>query len=101
MLGKYDEGGPTNYITKAGKDYTYFELGSKRNDIKKVYGFTDEDMFKLFNESFLDEGMNAGKTLYFSHDPINDNGDLGNEYRYLFKNGYEWNSITQTMVPKK
>ena len=27
MLRKYDGGGPTSYITKAGDDYTYFSLG--------------------------------------------------------------------------
>ena len=66
MLGKYDGEGLTSYITKAGNDYTYFSLGSEWDDIKKVYKFTDEDMFKLFNEAFLDDGINAGKTFYFS-----------------------------------
>lgn len=101
MLGKYDGEGLTSYITKAGNDYTYFSLGSEWDDIKKAYKFTDKDMFKLFNETFLDDGINAGKTFYFSHDPINDRGALGNVYRYLLKNGYEWNRTTQTMAPKK
>ena len=100
MLGKYDGGGPTSYITKAGKDYTYFDLGSEWDDIKKFYGFTDEDMFKLFNESFLDDGINEGKTFYFSHDPVNDSGALGKEFEYLKENGYSWDGINKVMRPE-
>ena len=100
MLGKYDGGGPTSYITKAGDEYTYFSLGSEWNTIKEKYGFTDDDMFKLFNEVFLDDGINGGKTFYFSHNPINDGGALGMEYEYLLKNNYIWDETTMTMKPR-
>ena len=100
MLGKYDGGGPTSYITKAGDEYTYFDLGSDWNVIKRQYGFTDDEMFSLFNESFLDDGINAGKTFYFSHNPINDSGALGKEYQYLLKNNYIWDEATMTMKPR-
>ena len=100
MLGKYDGGGPTSYITKAGDEYTYFSLGSEWDAIKGKYGFTDDDMFKLFNEVFLDDGINGGKTFYFSHNPIEDSDFLGKEYKYLLNNNYIWDDITMTMSPR-
>ncbi len=99
MLGKYDGGGPTSYITKAGNDYTYFSIDNWDN-IKAEYGFTDEDMFKLFNESFLDDGINQGKIFQYSHNPIGDSGALGADYKYLEQNGYIWNPLTMTMRPE-
>lgn len=100
MLGKYDGGGPTSYITKAGDEYTFFNLGNEWDSIKGRYGFTDDDMFKLFNESFLDDGINADKTFYFSHNPIEGSGFLGKEYKYLLNNNYIWDDITMTMSPR-
>ena len=68
--------------------------------IQAQYGYTDDDMFKLFNESFLDDGINAGKTFQFSHNPVGDTGTLGQEFKYLLKNNYSRNETTMTMVPK-
>ncbi len=101
MLGKYDGGGTTSYINKAGKDYEYFSLGDDWNKIRKQYGYTEDDMFKLFNESFLDDGINAGKTFKFSHNPVKDTGSLGKEYQYLLDNNYKWDAGTMTMYPRK
>ena len=89
----------TSYITLAGNDYTYFSIDNWDN-IKATYGFTDEDMFKLFNESFLDDGINQGKIFQFSHNPIGDDGALGQEYQYLLENNYKWNEKTMTMIPQ-
>ena len=100
MLGKYDGGGPTSYITKAGDEYTYFSLGNEWDTIKAKYGYTDDDMFKLFNEAFLDDGINAGKIFQFSHNPIDDIGALGQEYQYLLNNGYKWDAGTMVMKPR-
>ena len=69
--------GANSYITKAGTDYEYFDLGEDWDVIKGKYGFTDDDMFKLFNESFLEDGVNSGKTFHFSHNPVGDTGALG------------------------
>ena len=99
MLGKYDGGGSTSYITKAGDEYTYFSLGKEWDSIKSKYGYTDDEMFKLFNEAFLDDGINAKKTFYFSHNPQNAKGALKDEYQYLLKNNYKWDSKTMTMRP--
>lgn len=41
----------SSFITRAGEDFTYFSIDNW-DDIKTEYGFTDDDMFKLFNESF-------------------------------------------------
>jgi len=100
MLGKYDGGKSTSYITKAGDDYTYFDLGKDWDVIKNKYDYTDDDMFKLFNESFLEDAINEGKTFKFSHNPVGDTGALGNEFKYLRDNGYEWIQETMTMVSK-
>lgn len=90
MLGKYDGGGPTSYITKAGDDYSYFSLGNDWDKIKAEKNLTDNDMFKLFNEPFLDDAVNSGKTINFSHDPrLYSDSALGMEWQYLQDNyGY-------------
>lgn len=100
MLGKYDGGGVTSYITKAGNEYEYFSLGNDWETIQKYYGLTDEEMFRLFDEPFLDDAINERKMIYFSHNPIGDRGALGLEYEYLMKNNYEWNPEAMTMNPK-
>lgn len=63
MLGKYDGGGSSSYITKAGDDYSYFDLGKDWDAIKRAQGLTDRDMFDLYNKSFLDDAMSAKKTF--------------------------------------
>jgi len=61
--------GPDSYTIKAG-DTTYFDLGNKTwYEIKNQYGLDDYDMFRLFNIPALDDAVNAGKTIRFSHDP--------------------------------
>lgn len=47
-------------------------------------------MFKLFNEPFLDDGINSGKRFNFSHDPTMYGGALKMELDYLLKNGYKY-----------
>ena len=99
MLGKYDGGASTSYINQAGDNYTYFSIDNW-DAIKEKYDFTDDDMFKLFNEAFLDDCINEGKTFQFSHNPIGDQRSLGQEFQYLLENNYEWNPLTMTMSPK-
>lgn len=99
MLGKYDGGGSTSYINKAGKNYEYFDMGSNWNAVKDKYGYSDADMFEKFNVPFLDEGIKKGKTFQFSHNPVNAKGALENEFNYLMQHGYEWVEKTMTAVP--
>jgi len=60
MLGKYTptmENGKPNYnmpgkdsyVAQAGKDHTYFSLGTEWDDIKIAQGLTDNDMVKLYS----------------------------------------------------
>ena len=52
MLGKYDSGGPNSYITKAGNDYEYFDLGKDWNIIKGKLSIASE-----YLENALDENQ--------------------------------------------
>ena len=63
MLGKYDGGGATSYIAKAGKEYTYFSL-NEWDDVARIVG--SQNMWKI-NQAFLDQQIALGKTFYTSH----------------------------------
>lgn len=102
MLGKFEhEGSPTNYISKAGNDHTYFSMGDNWGKVKSQYNYTDNDMFDAFNKPYLDQQISQGKTINFSHDPIHANGALKDEYNYLTKNGYAYNPKTMSASPIK
>ena len=47
MLGKYNGGGPTSYVTKAGKDYEYFSLGNEWDRVAEQYGLSGKEMFQI------------------------------------------------------
>ena len=78
MLGKYDGGGATSYIAKAGHTHTYFNMPARIfNKLSVKYG---DDVW-MINKSFLDQQI--GKTFYFSH-PIKDaTGYFLREVEYL------------------
>ncbi|MCH5268110.1 MAG: hypothetical protein J1E62_07175 [Lachnospiraceae bacterium] len=79
---------------RKGKDYTYFDLRQEWETIELKYGFTDDDMFYLFNEPFLDEGVNEGKIFVFSHVPtleVFKDDAIRKEWNYLKDNyGFEF-----------
>lgn len=85
------------YVSNGG---TYFSLRNEWDTIKTKYGYSDGDMFKLFIEAFLGDGINGKKLFQFSHDPINDTGAIGQEFEYLLENNYRWNDETMTMKPR-
>lgn len=66
----YSIPGSGAYTQKAG-DTTYFSLGTEWDNITNTYNLdtAGKDMFKLFNQPALDDAVNAGKTIRFSHDP--------------------------------
>jgi hypothetical protein len=99
MLGKFGDGGPTSYIGRAGDTHTYFDLGQRWNDIRVQQGLSNDDMFTLYNAAFLDDAILKGKTIEFSHDPVNDPGYLGMELEYLKKHGYRYDADTNTAYP--
>ena len=58
------------YIVKAG-DTTYFSLGTKWDKITDRYNLdvVGQNMFDYFNKPVLDDAVNAGKEIRFSHNP--------------------------------
>ncbi|GAA5105625.1 hypothetical protein GCM10023211_04580 [Orbus sasakiae] len=55
-------------------------------------------MFKLFNLPALDEAIKNGKTIKFTHDPVNATGALRNELKYLENNGYMFFPDTMSAI---
>ena len=66
----YSIPGPGAYTQKAG-DTTYFSLGTEWDNITNTYNLDSagKDMFRMFNQPALDDAVNAGKNIRFSHDP--------------------------------
>ena len=62
--------GPGAYTVKAG-DTTYFSLGTEWDKITDTYGLdvAGQNMFDYFNKPALDDAINAGKEIRFSHNP--------------------------------
>ena len=82
MLGKYDGGGTTSYIAKAGYTHTYFKMPSRIFN-KLSINFSDD--IWLINQSFLDQQI--GKTFCFSHPIKNATGYFAREIAYLISKG--------------
>ena len=80
-LGKYaaDE---TSYTVRAGKT-SYFDLGDEWNTVIDKYDITTDDMFDLFNKPVLEEALEQGKTIRFSHNPLLEDGFLKQEWSYI------------------
>ncbi len=95
MLGKFGDGGPLSYIAKAGDTHEYFSLGGAWDSVKAAHNLTNDDMFRLFNKRFLQEGIDEGKTFLFSHYPKNDTGALHDEYKFIMQkeNGYQFEKV--------
>ena len=82
-LGRYTKG-PDSYIARAGTDSSYFDLGSEWNVIKDKYSLTDNEMFEYFNVPALQDAIDSGKTIRFSHNPLeNEHSFLGSEWAFL------------------
>jgi hypothetical protein len=82
-LGKYSEG-PDSYITMAGNDSSYFDLGEQWGIIKQKYGLSNKEMFGYFNRPILDDAVSSGRTIRFSHKPTEYKGSfLAEEREYL------------------
>ena len=80
-LGKYaaDE---TSYTVRAWKT-SYFDLGDEWNTVIDKYDITTDDMFDLFNKPVLEEALEQGKTIRFSHNPLLEDGFLKQEWSYI------------------
>ena len=81
-LGKYADDA-SSYTARAG-DTTYFDMGSDWNKVMEEYSLNYEDMFEYFNLPVLDEAIEGGKTIQFSHDPrVFETGSLFDEWNYI------------------
>jgi RHS repeat-associated protein len=63
MIGKWDGGGATSYVAKAGKTHTYFAMPSK-TFTKLSVKLGNKNMWEI-NQAFLTQQI--GKTFYASH----------------------------------
>ena len=101
MLGKYDGGGSTSYITQAGDDYTYFDMGKRFDEIQNAEGLTNQEMFDRYNKPFLDDAMRENKPFHFSHDPRASDGFLRQEFDYIEMNpDYIYDAINKIFRPR-
>ena len=83
MLGKYDNGGPTSYITKAGNEYTYYSM-ARWEEVSNIVG--TGNIWKA-NQAFLDQQIALGKTFYASHSTAEATNFFFQEINYLAKFG--------------
>ena len=85
MLGKYDNGTTSPYISRAGDEYTYFDLGDKGWIEAYQIVQSDEQMWRI-NKAFLEKQKELGCEFYFSHNPFDPKirtGFTAREIEYL------------------
>ena len=81
-LGKYADDA-TSYTQRAGET-SYFDLGDDWNLIKEKYNLTDAEMFEYFNKPVLYDAISSGKTIGFSHNPLEYRvGALAQEWEFI------------------
>jgi hypothetical protein len=89
MLGLYDNGGASSYISKAGNSHTYFDMGTaKWTEAENIVGGSLDEMWKI-NKKFIDEQKALGKEFWFSHDPFSpiEGQFYAREINYLIDEG--------------
>ena len=69
MLGMCDGGVTSSCIPKAGKDYTYFDFGTKWDEVSSFVSGNKDEIWRI-NTEFIDRQRTAGKEFRFSHDPF-------------------------------
>ena len=71
----------------------YFDMGDDWNRAQEKFGIKRrEEMFDFFNRPALDEAIQRGMNIRFSHDPLQDSTLRGSflemERTYLVEHGY-------------
>ncbi|MDR2474472.1 MAG: hypothetical protein LBD45_01310 [Bacteroidales bacterium] len=85
MLGKYLDGGENSYISRAGKDHTYFDMGAQKwNEAETFVNKNSDEMWRI-NKQFIDEQKMLNKEFYLSLDPDIADGFYLKEINYLTK----------------
>jgi hypothetical protein len=88
MLGKFEPNSSDSYISRAGTDHTYFDMGpSKWAEAEAFVGGSVDEMWRI-NKKFIDNRRALGNEFYLSHDPLNPNyykGFYKMEIDYLTK----------------
>lgn len=83
MLGKYDGGGTSGYVSRAGTDYTYFDIGEDAwSNLESLVNKNSDEMWKI-NKQFIDNQKSLNREFYFSHDPKFATGTYLREINYL------------------
>ena len=88
MLGMWDNGGASSYITKAGTHYTYFDFRDKWDEVYNLVNKSKDEIWKI-NKEFIDRQKSAGKEFWFSHDPFSPKNEqfYAREVNYLIDLG--------------
>jgi hypothetical protein len=89
MLGKYLDGGEKSYITRAGSDHTYFDMGAEKwKEAEKLVNNSSDEMWRI-NKQFIDEQKALNKEFYFSYEPwiVHSHESLSKEAEYLIDLG--------------
>jgi hypothetical protein len=89
-LGKYapDE---TSYTVRAGNTM-FFDMSDGWDQVMKKYELNEKDMFNLLNKPAIDDALDMGKTIRFTHDPrlYHTEEALRKEWEYIrSKLGYD------------
>ncbi len=89
MLGKYLDGGEASYIKRAGKEYTYFDLGKEKWAEAEKFVYNNPDEMWRINKQFIDEQKALNKDFYFSYEPwiVESHEFLSREAEYLIDLG--------------
>jgi hypothetical protein len=82
MLGKFDNGASTSYVSRAGTTHAYFDMGNKWDEALQLVNGDLDEMWKI-NKQFIDEQKALSKEFYLSHNPANATGFYKREIDYL------------------
>ena len=85
-MENWSKPGSDSYIAKAGLDSSYFDMGEQWQRLEDQYGLTDRQLFDMFNKPFLDDAIENGMEIKFSHNPLNyEQGSIIAEWNYIKK----------------
>lgn len=109
ILGPYNDPTVESYnVIARNENAAYFDIGDDWSRIMQENGYTNRDMFDIYNVPFLDDQIQRGNYFYYTIDPrtiVNHQSGSYWEYNYLLNHGYHlevYTSMGQTgyvMIP--